>query len=87
MRLNYIQHLTESFKEMVELNKNQSQIVESYLSLLTEDLLEEFISLKAMNPLSLEVEQVLRWMRRGQRLLEAEKLKFSASDLLWAICE
>lgn len=89
MRLTYIKEVNEALRETSFVKKHHEKIVCKLLSLLNKKEIEEFNRLKRMQPLSLKVEEVMKFLKNVQQHIKIDHFEgdINASTLLWSVCE
>lgn len=87
VKLMFLQHVCASLKQTKKINDSYQTIISPWLSLLNSNLLTEFMKLKNTKPLSLQIDEVLVFMRKAKKYLKAKEQTPPMSELFWSICE
>jgi hypothetical protein len=87
----YLQHVCASFQEVNQIVSNHMQIYSKFLSLLSSDLVREFLKLKRVKALSINIAELLDLIKRAKQHIRAPtKQKGVSLDwgmIFWSICE
>lgn len=92
VKLTYIKEVNAALKEAHFIERNHKEVVLRFLSQLSKELVQEYQRLKKLQPLSIKLEDVILFIKKGKDFISQQDTDNHESHenpaiLFWSICE